>query len=380
MKCKVVITAMGTVTPFGRGSKILWDNVVDGKSSIKSWNDLTEEGFRCSYACRVEDENQLSVNRGQLFTLETTSQILRCVSLEQSSTCGIFIGSTMGDSKAFEMAAQNAEVNILNYTAYSFAKSIQEQYGIKGPIRIYGTACAAGNYAVGCATKAIQTGKISAAIAGGVEPFSKIAMVGFSRSRAMIQNGICQPFDKDRTGMCLGEGAALFFLESEESALKNGRMPLAEIKSLGLSCDAFHITRPDPTGQGIIKAMNECINNAGIHHDEVDWICAHGTGTVFSDDAEAKAIEAVFGQKTYVSAIKGAVGHSLGAATAISLAVCIESIINEKIPPITNLKTIDPKVSINCLKNGIDHKSKYILNCGYAFGGINSVLMVAAWK
>ncbi len=180
--------------------------------------------------------------------------------------------------------------------------------------------------------------------------------------------------------MILGEGAAFFVLERESHALERGAVPLAVVGSLGLSCDAWHPTAPLPDGSGMKASMKAAIEKEGLDREEIDWICAHGSGTLASDVAEAKAINDLFGAYGVdVSAYKGAIGHSLGAATAIQVALCIESILTGSIAPTVNCREPDPELGVKIV-NEIRHKKiNHVLNCGYAFGGINSALIISKY-
>jgi 3-oxoacyl-[acyl-carrier-protein] synthase II len=281
----------------------------------------------------------------------------------------IFMGSTLGESSYFEAAAKNHEAPDVRYNCASFAENIKSALGIHVQTFTYGTACAAGNYAIGSAAKMLKRKLIDVAVAGAVDPFSRIAMVGFSRSRAMSADGICRPFDQHRNGMVLGEGAAVFILERLDDVIKRGGNPLAEIGALGLSCDAFHPTAPDPAGTGIHDCILQLLAKEKINGSAIDWICAHGSGTRASDVAEGMAIEKVFGTNPPpVAGIKGAIGHSLGAITAIQVAVCILSIQRQLIPPTVNCSQVDEAIKIPVVKDPVACEINHVLNCGYAFG------------
>ncbi|HOY31664.1 MAG TPA: beta-ketoacyl-[acyl-carrier-protein] synthase family protein [Bacteroidales bacterium] len=379
-KRRTVVTSFALMTPWGNDKNLIWSMLTAGKSSVREWPDLKEEGFRFTKACRIADDKTISsLARGSWLAKTTLHNALAGSSVSFPDHTGIFIGSTLGESGAFEAMAGGAELNPADYTVNSFARLIQKELGLKGPSFSYGTACAAGNYALGAAASYISNGHADVAIAGGIEPFSRVAMTGFSRSRAMTTN-ICRPFDRNRDGMMLGEGAAVFILEEEEHALQRGAKPLAIIGALGLSCDAYHQTAPLPDGTGIIQAMTTALTIEDVDARKVDWICAHGSGTMASDNAEALAINTVFGADVPVSGIKGALGHSLGASTAIETAVCIMALQHNVIPPTANLEEPDPQFAIDLVRASRQKELNYILNCGYAFGGLNSALFIKKWK
>jgi 3-oxoacyl-[acyl-carrier-protein] synthase II len=369
---------MGVITPLGNTVELLWQNILAQKCAAKHWDDLAAEGFRTTIACRVNDATiPQNETRGQTMAIRAVSQALAQANIEIKKDVGIFVGTTMGESFAFEQAASGNPLEISKATGKVFATIIQNHFNLKGPTAVFGTACAAGNYAIGAAAQAIRSGRIKTAIAGGVDPFSRIAMVGFSRSRAMTPD-FCRPFDVNRKGMQLGEGAAFLILETYENAIKRKAKPLAVIGELGLSCDAYHQTKPNEDGKEMSQAMQNALKANGITPQQVSWICAHGSGTSASDAAEALAIKNVFGDKNVlVSGMKGALGHSLGAATAMEAVLCVQSLIHKIVPPTVNHLQLPTEFGVNIASKPITLKNMgWVLNCGYAFGGINSALLI----
>jgi 3-oxoacyl-[acyl-carrier-protein] synthase II len=373
---QIVITGIGVITPLGLTLQNLWTNILAGKTSVQQWKDLEDGGYRNTHACRIESIESSRFRRGQKLALLATDDAIKQSGIQVSEKTGIFMGSTLGESDAFEYAATNKKINLPDYSVDSFGKSIAQKYQITRIPTAVSTACAAGNYAIGLAYRALKQGNISMAIAGGAEPFSRLAMVGFSRSRAMATQ-FCQPFDIARTGMLLGEGAAVFVLERKEEALLRGAIPLAEILSLGLSCDAYHPTAPLPDGSGMIKAINYAMDTANVLPHQINWINTHGSGTRLSDLAESKAINEVFKEHLpYCSGSKGALGHSLGASSAIELALCVKGILTKTIPPTFGHQELDPACNIQCLQSPKESEIKYVINSAMAFGGLNSALLI----
>lgn len=373
-----MVSGMGVITSLGSSVNELWFNLLEKKCAARHWEDLEREGFRTSVACRIKDSTiPEDETRGQRVALLAVQQAMDQAQITDFDSMGIYVGTTMGESVAFENAAKGKNLILERSTGGVFAKAIQEHYDTTGPTAVFGTACAAGNYAIGAAARAVRSGRVKAAIAGGVEPFSRIAMVGFSRSRAMTPD-FCRPFDADRKGMQLSEGAGFLILESLENALNRNITPLAVIGELGLSCDAHHPTKPNEDGVQIAQAMQNAMIASGVSAQKVSWVCAHGSGTLASDYAEAKGIAQVFGDKlVWVSGIKGALGHSLGAATAIEAVICVKSLLTKTIPPTVNLETLGPDLKIKVAKDPVHlQQMDWVLNCGYAFGGINSALLI----
>lgn len=381
-KDSIVVTGMGLLSAIGSNPQEFWAALLSGASGAKDWADLRAEGFRSSVACRIADLESPELQRGRTMWRTAVGQALsQAGAANPPKATGVFVGSTIGESAAFEKAAQHPIDDLSAYSCFSFAQSTQADLQLSGPCRAYGTACTAGNYAIGSAARMLRKGQIKMAIAGGVDPFSRIAMAGFSRSRAMTSKGICRPFDEQRSGMLLGEGAAVLVLERAEDALARGAEPLAIIGALGLSCDAHHATAPEREGLQMARAFRSALSQQGIAAEAVDWICAHGSGTRISDAVEAKVIAAVFGEKqTQVCGIKGATGHSLGAATALEAVACIQGLREQMIPPTIHHEQGGADLPIVVRSSAESKKARWVLNCGYAFGGLNSALLIGSWN
>jgi len=242
---------------------------------------------------------------------------------------------------------------------------------------LFPTACAAGNYAIGYGFDILQNNEVDFILAGGSDAFFYVAYLGFQRLYAMSTDK-CQPFDKNRKGMMLGEGAGMLVLERLDSALKRKADIYAEILGLGLSCDAFHPTAPDP--DGVAKVMENALSRSGLTYKDVDFICAHGTGTPTNDKVEAQAIKSVFKERAKhipVNSIKSMLGHCMGAASAIEAAACCLTIKYGIIPPTINFETPDPECDIDCVPNEARRQTVNVaLNNGFAFGGNNSCLVL----
>ena len=376
---RVVVTGVGVVTPLGCDPEMLWARLLNGETASQTWPDLLAEGFPVHRACRVT-EGALEpdpTRRGRALTRIAVRAALSDSGLSPTGRTGVYVGTTMGESGVFEAIAEGAELRIDEGVGSVFANEVASTLRIEGPLRTYGTACAAGNYALGAAAAAIRSGAVDAAVAGGVEPFSRIAMLGFARSRAMSPD-LCRPFDQDRTGMQLGEAAAFLVLEPERQALSRGAEALAVVAGFGLSGDAFHPTAPREDGAGMAAAMRACL--AGSRLSDIGWVCAHGTGTVRSDAAEANALHAVFGDSPPpVSSLKGALGHSMGAATAVQAAVAVLALRRRVLPPNANLVCVDKTLELDVVSESRAAPAlEGVLSCGYSFGGLNSALLLGA--
>ena len=378
---RIVVTGYAIMTPLGNDINGVWDQLCDHKHAVKEYTDLRQEGFRFAKACRMEDLRvEEGDGRGYTLAKQCILQAIENAGINLPENCGLFVGSTIGESSVFEAAAKDTTQQPQQNNVHAWCKRISKLLNIHGPSAAFGTACAAGNYAIGSAADHMRHYGLQAAIAGGAEPFSRIAMTGFSRSRAMT-NDYCKPFDKQRNGMILGEGAAFFILETEEHALQRGAVPLAVIGNLGLSCDAFHPTAPLPDGSGMMQAMKEALRLQQMEPADISWVCAHGSGTIASDAAEATAIAILFGDYGVdVAGYKGAFGHSLGAATAIEAALCIASLEKQAIAPTINHSELADDFRVKVIVDLTPKPIKHVMNCGYAFGGINSALIISNYK
>jgi 3-oxoacyl-[acyl-carrier-protein] synthase II len=280
----------------------------------------------------------------------------------------------------YEKGDENVDTNLfLQHPCINIPSNVSIEFGFRGPSTIIPTACAAGNYAIGYACDLIKLGRADMMLVGGTDPFSKVAYVGFGRLNAIAPE-ICQPFDKNRKGLMVGEGAGMLVLEPLEDALARNANIYAEILGYGLSCDGYHITIPHPEGKGIISAMEKALKDANIKPEDVQHISAHATGTIANDKAETISIKKVFGEhakKLAISSIKSMLGHTMGAASAIEAIACALAIKNGVVPPTINYETQDPECDLDYVPNVKREMPVDIaLNNAYAFGGNNSCLVL----
>jgi 3-oxoacyl-[acyl-carrier-protein] synthase II len=376
----VVITGVGVVSPLGSGAHALWRRLMCGETAVREWPDLREGGYRCALAARIDGFVCDPLRRGRALALAAVEQAVAQANVAPPPTAGVYIGSTLGESAAFERAAEGEPIDVADHGVPSFTRGVRKCYELSGPQQSLATACAAGNYAVGAALDDLRSGKVSVALAGGVEPFSRLSQVGFSRSRAMAADR-CRPFDRHRSGMVLGEGAAMFVLERADEACARGARPLAEVVSLGLSCDAHHPTTPLADGSGMRRAMQAALDAARVTPAAVDWVNAHGSATRANDAAEARALRGLFGvDLPVVSGSKGSLGHALGAASALELAVCVQGLFEQTVPPTFGHETPDPDDGVPCTRAPTPRRLRWALNNAFAFGGLNSSLLLRAWN
>ena len=399
MNKRVVITGLGVISSIGIGWEEFWENLLQGKSGISlvssfdTSNQFTHNGGEVKNF-RPED----FISRDKLNSLSRASQLafaaaklaLKDANLSRSEIAsmqaGACIGTTMGSVQTVEkidemiVAERQHELSeslVRQVSTHSTPSSIGREFSLLGPNLMFSTACAAGNYAIGYGLDLIRLGRADLILAGGAEPLSKVAYTGFNQFSAIAPEK-CRPFDKSRKGMIVAEGAGLVVLESLENALKRKAEIYAEVLGYGLSCDAFHMTRSS-TG-GIVACMQKAMQETGVTAEQVDYISAHGTGTLTNDRNESAAIKEVFGHhylKIPVSSIKSMLGHTMGAASAIEAVACALAVKNDMIPPTINYETPDPECDIDCVPNqSRKHTVTIALNNSYAFGGNNACLVL----
>lgn len=402
---RVVVTGLGAVSAIGIGREVFWDNLLLGKSGLSPITSFETQGLRNRVAAEIRGFSPREYVRSEsLQNCGKASQyatVAAKIALQDSGIsvdedkksaleADIIVGTTMGECQSIESAdlewVQHGEdgvpVNLVSqYPSNNIAMNVSRELNIAGHSMVIPTACAAGNYAIGYGYDLIKTGRSLRVLAGGADAFSRIAYTGFSRMLAMAEIR-CSPFDKNRRGMILGEGSGFLVLESLTSAeLRNAHI-YAEVIGYGLSCDAAHMTIPDR--DGIVKAITKAIRESGISLNGVDYICAHGTGTLANDEAECAAIKTIFGENAQhipISSIKSMIGHAMGAASALEAIACCMAVQEDKIPPTINYMDRDDKCDIDCVPNKYRQKRvKIALNNSFAFGGNNSCVIFGKTK
>ncbi len=397
---RIVITGVGVISPIGCNKDVFWNALISGVSGASEVKAFDTSDFKVHNGCEVKDfkyEDYISngsrkVGKGSQFAIAATKLALddskidvKNVDLER---VGVSIGTTAGEIQILERVNQlryekgddNVDSDLfLKHPCNNIPSNIAIEFGFEGPNTIISTACAAGNYAIGYACDLIKLGRADIMVAGGTDPFSKVAYVGFSKLNAIAPE-VCQPFDKNRKGMLIGEGAGMLVLESMEDALARNANIYAEILGYGLSCDGYHITIPQPEGNGVVSAMRKALKYANIKPEDVQHISAHGTGTIANDKAETISIKKVFGEhskRLAVVSIKSMIGHTMGAASAIEAIACALAVKEDIVPPTINYETKDPECDLDFVPNvKREMQVNIALNNAYAFGGNNSCLVL----
>jgi 3-oxoacyl-[acyl-carrier-protein] synthase II len=395
---RVVVTGLGVVSSVGIGWQEFWKNLLAGKSGISEVTAFDTSKHDIHLAGEVKGFNPDDFIRhdairglplASRFAIAAAQMAVKDAKLGLSdlrkTATGVTIGTTMGESQVIEQIAKHffitqkgfSSIRALMYPANMISVTMANYFNIKGRNIMIGNACAAGNFAIGYSFDLIRQGNADYMLAGGVDVLSRIAFSGFVRLFAMSKDK-CQPFDKNRKGMMLGEGAGVLILESLENALERGAKIYAEVLGYGVSCDANHMTHP--LVSGVEKAVWKSLRNSSVDITDVDYINAHGTGTTENDKAECQAFHNVFGERLPhipVSSIKSMLGHSMGAASALEAVVCCLSIDRSEIPPTINYEEKDPECEIDCVPNiSRKHPVKLALNNSQAFGGNNGCVVL----
>jgi 3-oxoacyl-[acyl-carrier-protein] synthase II len=300
-----------------------------------------------------------------------------------SERFGIAVGTLAGELPPFEYLLRNAPEDkangfdmgvALTYPPSSITTLLSEDFGFEGPNMVSLNACSSGNHAIAWALDLLYEGKVDVMLVGGGELIPQTEFTHFHNLKALAPEK-CQPFDKDRKGLVIGEGAGIMVIETLDFASKRNANIYAELKGYGMSCDGHHMTAPHPEGAGAIEAMTKALSMAGLSYEDVDYINAHGTGTPLNDITETLAIKSVFKERANeipVSSIKSMIGHTMGAASAIESVVSCLSITNSAIPPTIHYKTPDHQCDLDYVPNeGRERKVNCVLNNSFAFGGNN---------
>jgi len=403
LKNRVVITGDGSISPLGFNSKSLWENLINGQSGVDYIQQFDTENFSVKIAGEVKDfdpneffdsKDVKRLDRFTMFGLIAAKQAIE-KSNYSSSDAGVIVGTGVGGMHTLEEEhSKYINRGQRGVSPFYVPKMIPNiaggQIAIKNNLNglnfSMSTACSSATDAIGMAYRLISDGHISAMICGGAEgSITPLTLSGFANMKALSKNNdnpseASKPFDKERDGFILSEGAGMLFLENLESALNRGAEILGEIIGYGITNDAYHITQPHKDSVGAISAIKMAINEANIKVEDIDYINAHGTSTYFNDMLETQAIKNVLGnhaKDVSISSTKSMTGHLLGAAGAIEAIACINAINYNKVPPTVNYKTPDPECNLNYTPNvAIDRNVEIAMSNSFGFGGHNSVIIL----
>ncbi len=412
MTQRVVVTGLGMVTPLGLNTSATWDGLVQGRSGVDHLTTFDLEGFDTTFGAEVKGfDPTLHMDRKEArrsdrfvqFAISAAHDALQHAGLtidaKLAPTAGVIIGSGIGG-----IATLSEQISVLDgrgpgrispflvpmMICNMAAGQVSIAVGAKGPNYATVSACSSGADAVGQAYETIMRGDASVMLAGGAEaPLCPIGVAAFNAARALSTNNdapqqASRPFDAERDGFVMGEGACVLVLETLEHAQERGAAILAEMVAYGATADAYHITQPAEDAEGAVRAMKLALQRGKLAPQEVSYINAHGTSTMLNDSAETQAIKTVFGEQAYklaVSSTKSMVGHLLGAAGALEAAICVLSIQNEVVAPTINYEHPDPNCDLDYVPNTARQMTvEATLSNSFGFGGHNTCLAFRKYR
>lgn len=409
---RVVVTGLGVVSPVGIGVEPFWKALLSGTSGVRRITVFDPTGHDCQIAAEVKDFDPLQwiekkdVRKMDIFVQYALAAALMAVDHGHLKVtdgtrdrAGVLVGTGMGGIpmlvEQHRVLLEKGPDRVSPYFIPGIIPNmasgrISMKVGIKGPNLCVSTACATGNHAIGDSFRIIQRGEADLMLAGGTEAvIAPLCVAGFSNCKALSSRNdeperASRPFDKERDGFVMGEGAAVLILEVLEHALDRGATILAEVIGYGMSADAYHVTAPAPEGEGAVQSMHLALQDAGLPPEAVDYINAHGTSTPYNDANETLAIKRVFGDHAYrigVSSIKSMIGHTLGAAGAIEAAATVLSLRHGIVPPTINYEFPDPGCDLDYVPNKAREVAVQIaLNNSFGFGGTNATTVFRRYE
>jgi 3-oxoacyl-[acyl-carrier-protein] synthase II len=412
MKRRVVVTGLGVVTSLSCKVDDLWARVLGGESGVHPLKLIDPTAYKVKFAADVYDWDPIAyippreakrLDRFTQFALVAAVDAIEQsgidFSREQAHRCGVLLGSGIGGLTEMEDQVERlltkgpdrvSAFTIPKLMVNAAGGHISIRYGIRGPNYTVATACASATNAMGDALRTIQYGDVDVMISGGTEAaITRMGLSAFANMKALSQRnddpaGASRPFDLDRDGFVLSEGAGILVFEEYEHARARGAEILAEVLGSGASGDAGHITSPDIEGKGAAQAMSRALEDAHLAPEEIDYINAHGTGTPQGDKAETVAIKSVFGDHAYkvsISSTKSQLGHSLGASGGIEAVLSIKAIQNGVVPPTTNLETADPDCDLDYTPlQPRERPVRTFMSNSFGFGGHNAVVIMGALR
>jgi len=393
---RVAVIAAGVVSPLGFGLSEMLDSLRKARDCVSQITRFSVTECRCKTAGQVPDERLLDkrgngvraqrLHRASHMMIEGLREALTQepqfkpeLTVIGTTSGGMSYGESYYRSLARGENLRHSPTWIANYPAQKPVIDAHEAFGITAPCQVIANACASGTNAIGHGFECVQSGRYQRVLTGGYDALSELVFVGFDSLQASTPEK-CRPFDRHRTGMVLGEGAAVLALENLDAARARGATVLAEITGYGISTDNFHLTQPDPSGIGPRQAMERALQSAQISADAVDYINAHGTATSFNDAAEGKAISELFG-RVPVSSTKSMMGHSLGAAGAVEAIICLLALQHQFLPPNTNFRTPDEDIDLNIVANKAQPAVlRTALSNSFGFGGTNASILMRKFE
>lgn len=412
---RVVVTGIGALTPIGNNVAEYWENLLKGKSGASHITYFDTAKFKTKFACQLKNYNpsdhftpkELSkLDRCAQYAMITTDEAVRDAGIDWSRVdkerVGVVFGTGIGGLTSSEEAVQQfmlqdreprfSPFHLLRVLANTVSGNIALKYGLEGPCYITTSACASSANAIGDACYAIALGKSDMIVTGGTESaIIELAVGGFNAMRALSTRNddpehASRPFDKDRDGFVMGEGAATLILESEEHAKARGARIYAEVVGVGMTADNYHIAAPNPSGRAAMLSMRNALKSADLKPEDVDYINTHGTSTPLGDLSECRAIEQLFGDyapKIAINSTKSMIGHLLGAGPAVESVAILCSMRDNLIHPTINLQHLDPLLPANwnfVPNEAISKEVNVAMANSFGFGGHNVSLLYVKYK
>ena len=409
---RVVITGLGVATPIGLGIEEFWKGLKEGRNGISRVSHFDPTDFRSQMAAEVKNFNPEDwidgksaerMDRFVHFAMASSAMAVKDAGLDtfafDGNRAGIIIGSGIGGAQTIEKGYSILrEKGPKSLGPFFVSKSLINMaacmvsitYGLRGPLSAPCVACSTGTNAIGDAFRILQRGDADIMLAGGSEAsVTPLPFAGFCGTRSMSIRNDCvekasRPFDKNRDGFVMGEGAGIVVLERLEHALSRSARIYAELIGYGNAADAFHFTAPDPEGDGMVRVMREALRDSGMATRDVGYINAHGTSTVLNDKVESAAVIKVFGdhvKQLKISSIKSMIGHLLAAAGAVEFVATVMSVHTGKLPPTINYEEPDPECPLDYVTKGVESIDlEMALSNSFGFGGGNACLIVRRYK
>jgi 3-oxoacyl-[acyl-carrier-protein] synthase II len=400
---RIVITGAGIITALGSGWRANADGFREGRVAIRPVKLFDVSRQRVKVAAEADLPPALPagrLNRRQLHRLDRAAKLLLFAADEAWCQSGwepaahlpVILGTTSGGMRlgeAYYRQAVDSPLNqrrqpsrILHYQAQQQALNVAEAFGAGGPLTIVANACASGANAIGHAFDVLRRGQAERVLTGGYDALSELVFAGFDSLQALSPTQ-CRPFDANRDGLALGEGAAVLALETLDSARRRSAEILGEIVGYGAATDAHHLTQPHPNGDAAFESMTAACASANLGPEKIGYINAHGTGTPLNDSAEASAINRWAGVHAVglpVSSTKSNIGHLLGAAGAVETVTCLMALREQWLPPTSTLRERDPVCNFPVVRHPTDAKFEYALTNSFGFGGANASLILRQWQ
>jgi 3-oxoacyl-[acyl-carrier-protein] synthase II len=391
---RIVVTGLGAVSPFGAGVKAYWAGVAAGACAIRPITLLETGGFRCQVAAEAPDglAGSRRRSRADRLALAAAGEALDDAGLsatDRAETALIVgaVGGGMLEAEAWHWSRRGRPVAhpsgltaVRSILPSSHAETLASRLRVRGPRETLVTACSSGAASLAVAAELIADGVVDVALAGGADALTRICFMGFNALK-LLDPGPCRPFDRERKGMSIGEGAAFLVLEKATRARARGARVYAELAGAGMTTDAFHVTAPHPDGDGMARAMRAALARGGVAAADVGYVNAHGTATLQNDRIEAAALRRVFGEgRVLVSSTKSMIGHTMAAAGSLEALVTVLALTHGLVPPTAQHEHTDPEVPFDCVPRVAREVTvEHAISNSFGFGGQNVTLLFRAW-